>query len=110
MLRVFKKHLDEKIADISTGKLPTLEVRKKIDFHKEGQKGDVRSFNVSKIEDKRWGGLWMVSSDLKSRLVFPIVTTTQHPDQGEWNMERKDVIVLELTLSWEKNISDAEHS
>ena len=35
MLRVFKKHLDEKIADISTGRLPTLEVRKKIDFHKE---------------------------------------------------------------------------
>lgn len=52
----------------------------------------------------------MVSSDLKSKLVFPIVTTTQHPDQGEWNMERKDVILLELTLSWEKNISDAEHS
>lgn len=33
MLEVLKTYLDEKIADINKGKLPTTEARKKIDFH-----------------------------------------------------------------------------
>ena len=46
VLRVFKKYLDEKIADVNKGKLPTTEVRNKIDFYKERQKGDVTASNL----------------------------------------------------------------
>ena len=67
---------DEKIADINKGKLPIVEVRKKIDFHKEIQKGDQTASNTSKVEDKRWSELWMVSVDLEFIFVFPRVTTT----------------------------------
>ena len=81
MLRVFKKYLDERMADINKEKFSTTELRKKIDFHKEEQKRDVTAFNISNVEDKRWGGLCMVYSNLKSRLVFPIVTTLKRPDQ-----------------------------
>ena len=34
---MFKNYLDEKIADINK-KLPTIEVRKKIDFHKKSKR------------------------------------------------------------------------
>ena len=76
VLRVFKKYLDEKIADIDKVKLPTAEVTKKIDFHKEEQQGDATASNTLTVEEKFCGGSWMVSADLKSRLVFPIVRTT----------------------------------
>ena len=49
-----------------------------IHFRKDRQKGDVRAYNTSKIEDKKKS--WMISTDLESRLLFPIVTTTQSPD------------------------------
>ena len=41
VLRVFKKFLGEKIADVNKGKLPTTEVKKKIHFHKKWQTGNV---------------------------------------------------------------------
>lgn len=52
----------------------------------------------------------MISTDLESRLLFPIVTTTQRPDQlyGVWK-GNIIIIQLELTVPWEENISDAEH-
>ena len=86
---MFKNYLDEKIADINK-KLPTIEVRKKIDFHKKEQKEDLTASNTSKVEDKRWGGSWVVSANLESRLVFRLMTTTQLPDLVAWKMERKD--------------------
>ena len=73
---MLKKYSDKTIAEINKGKLPTAVVKKKIDFYKEGLKGDVTACNNSKVEDKRWGGSWMVSADLESRLVFSTVTPT----------------------------------
>ena len=64
---------------------------------------------TSELEGKRWGRSWMVSADLESRLVSPVLTTTQHPDLDVWRMERKYVILLELTVPWEESISDAEY-
>ena len=58
VLRMFKKHLDERMADINKEKFPTTEVRKKIDFHKEEQMREVTAFNISKVEDRRWGRLY----------------------------------------------------
>ena len=55
VLRVLKKYSDKTIADINKGKLPTAVVKKKIDFYKEGLKGDETACNNSKVEDKRWG-------------------------------------------------------
>ena len=57
MMQVFKMYLGEKIVETNKGKLPTKGVRKNIDFHKEGKKGDVTASNTSKVEDKRWGGM-----------------------------------------------------
>ena len=77
-------------------------MKKKIDFHKEGQKGDMTASNTSKVEDKRWGGLTMVSTDLESRLVFPVVTIIKPLDLFVWSMKKKHVMLLEMTIPWEK--------
>ena len=45
-------YLGEKIVETNKAKLPTKGVRKKIDFNKEGKKGNVTASNTSKVEDK----------------------------------------------------------
>ena len=59
--------------------------------------------NTSKVEKMIRGRLWMVSVNLESRLVIPIVIITQIPNLVIWNMERKKVILLELKVLWEEN-------
>lgn len=84
-------------------------MRKKKDFHKKGKNGEVTESNTSKVEKKIRGRLWMVSINLESRLVIPIVIITQIPNLVVRNMEREKVILLELKVLWEENASDAEH-
>ena len=44
--------------------------------------------NTSKVEEKICDGSWMISTDLKSRLVFPIVTkTTLKQKKGKRNFQ-----------------------
>ena len=108
VLRVFLKYLEEKIREINEGKIPTTEVRKKIEFHKEGQRGSSKLPASSTVKDNQWKGSWKISADLDKQLVFPVTVTTQRPDLTIWDENKKHVIIMELTVPWEENIEKAE--
>ena len=109
VLRVFSKYLKEKIKQINEGKIPTTEVKKKINFVKQGSNVKRITSGTSKVEDIRWRGFWEVKADLDSQLVFPVMMTEKRPDLVVWSSDRKHVIILELTVPWEDNIKDAEY-
>ena len=108
VLRVFLKYLEEHVKEINEGKIPTTEVRNRIRFHKEGQKGSSRTIAKRTKKDDRWNGSWKVAADLDSQVIFPVVTTTQRPDLTVWSPDNKHVIIMELTVPWEENIGKAE--
>ena len=108
VLRVFLNYLEEHVKEINEGKIPSTEVRNRIRFHKEGQKGSSRTQAKSSKKDDRWNGSWKVAADLDSQVIFPVVTTTQRPDLTVWSPDNKQVIIMELTVPWEENIEKAE--
>ena len=108
VLRVFSKYLEEQMKDINEGKIPSTEVRKKVRFHKEGQRGNSAAPSKNTKKDERWSGSWNVAADLDTQVVFPVVTTTQRPDLVVWNAEKKHALIMELTVPWEDNFEQAE--
>ena len=108
VLQVFFKYMKEKILEINEGKILTIETRKKITFHKEGQRSNVIKSTVTMKKDEKWNGIWKIEPDLDTKLVFPVTETMQLPDLIVWSEEQRHIITLELSVSWEDNIKDAE--
>ena len=50
----------------------------------------------------------MVAAYLDYKLVFPVLVTAQYPGLIVWSIERKQILLLELTVPWEENTSDDE--
>ena len=52
---------------------------------------------------------WKVSADLKTFLQFPvlIIQTEKRPDMASWSDSKKSVLLIELTVPWEKNREEA---
>lgn len=49
-------------------------------------KGVTKPPPMTQVVDERWQGLWHVApADLDNSLVFPTVTTSQHPDLLVWS-------------------------
>lgn len=64
-------------------------------------------FPKKQVVDERWQGTRKVAADFDSSFVFPIITG-QRPDVAVCSDDAKQVILLELTVRWEKNLRDAE--
>ena len=77
VLQAFFKYMKEKITEINKGKIPTIETRKKITFHKEGQRSNVIKSTVTTKKDEKWNGIWKIEADLDTKLVFPVTKTMQ---------------------------------
>ena len=108
VLRVIVDCLESVVKNINEGRIPTVEKKEKVIFHKEGNRNNSGMAKIQKIQDTRWTGKWNVAADLDSQLVFPVTVTAQRPDCVIWNTEKRIVIILELTIPWEENIKKAE--
>ena len=74
-LRIPTDYFEENIAEMNEEELPRIELRKKLDFHKEGQKGRILVPAVGEAEDRGWCEYWMVAADLDSKLLYTVVVT-----------------------------------
>ena len=108
VFQVFFKYMKEKILEINEGKIPTIETREEITFHKEGQRSNVIKSTVTMKKDEKWNGIGKIEADLDTKLVFPATETMQSPDLIVWSEEQRHIITLELTVPWEDNIKDGE--
>ena len=89
MLQVFFKYMKEKILEINAEKFTTIETRKKITFHKEGQQSNVIKSTVTMKKDEKWNGICKIEVDLDTKLVFPVTETMQRPDLIVWSEEQR---------------------
>ena len=50
-----------------------------------------------------------MEADLKRKLTFPVkdIGTSLRPDMVLWSQQSQKVIILELTVPWEKRLSEA---
>ena len=108
ILEVIGSLLQEKIKCFNDGDLPKVETIRKMAFQKEGTSGMLKSHLRSSKRDERWSGKWKVMTDLGELLVFPVVQTGQRPDIIVWCEEKKECIIMELTVPWEENFGAAE--
>jgi hypothetical protein len=109
LLRILHFFVGKSIRSLSTRPIPAVQhPAAKMQFVKAGQKGkprDVRPPSVLQMAKD-----WRISADLPSLAYqFPphIAVTAQRPDIVIWSESIRTIILLELTVSYERGIADA---
>ena len=107
VLKVLETWLTKKVKEINDGKEPKTVNLQRINFVREGKEPSSKNTRQTRA-DKRWSGRWKIAVDLETPIVFPLVASAQRPDIVMWSDEKKEAVIMELTVSWEDNIKAAE--
>jgi hypothetical protein len=109
LLRILHFFVGKFIRSVSTRPLPSAENRNaRVEFVKAGQKCKPRQVHVPTILQQAQD--WHILADLPTLAYqFPvhIAVTAQRPDIVVWSEKLRTIILLELTVSYERGITDA---